>query len=69
MTVNHELAAARGGPPEKSNVTKSTPAKPTRAKYILNLDKIPQLSDAEKIRLREVTKKYAFRANDYYLGL
>ncbi len=72
MTVNHELAAAQGGAPKRSTgatLGQSTPEKRTRAKYILNLDKIPQLSDAEKIRLSEVTKKFAFRANDYYLGL
>ena len=41
----------------------------TRAKYILNIDKIDQLSAEEKERLKEVTKEYVFRANDYYLSL
>lgn len=46
-----------------------TPEKRRRAKYILNLDKVPQLSDEERARLKEVGKRYAFRANDYYLSL
>jgi KamA family protein len=40
-----------------------------RARYILTVDKIPHLTDDEKARLKEVTQKYAFRANDYYLSL
>jgi len=40
-----------------------------RARYILNIDKIPHLTEQEKARLKEVTQKYAFRANDYYLRL
>ncbi|MFQ5500290.1 MAG: KamA family radical SAM protein [Candidatus Zixiibacteriota bacterium] len=40
-----------------------------RAKYILNVDRISQLSTEEKQRLAQVTKKYAFRATDYYLSL
>lgn len=40
-----------------------------RARFVLNVDKIPQLSDIERARLKAVQKKYAFRANDYYLGL
>ncbi len=40
-----------------------------RAKYILDIDKIPNLSTDEKARLKKVTEKYAFRANDYYLNL
>ncbi len=40
-----------------------------RAKYILSIDKITQLSDEEKAKLKEVSKRYAFRANDYYLSL
>ncbi len=40
-----------------------------RARYILNINKIPQLSPDEKMRLAEVVNKYAFRANDYYLSL
>jgi len=40
-----------------------------RAKYILDIDKISNLSTDEKVRLKKVTEKYPFRANDYYLNL
>lgn len=40
-----------------------------RARFVLNTDKITQLSDLEKQQLRAVSEKYAFRANDYYLNL
>jgi len=43
--------------------------KKRRAKYILNIDRIQQLSDTEKAKLKEVSKRYVFRANDYYLSL
>ncbi|HSH00015.1 MAG TPA: KamA family radical SAM protein [candidate division Zixibacteria bacterium] len=46
-----------------------TPEARKRAKYILNLDKVTQLSESERSRLKEVTKRYVFRANDYYLSL
>jgi len=40
-----------------------------RIKYIRNIDKISQLSRQEKEELKQVTVKYAFRANEYYLNL
>ena len=40
-----------------------------RARFVLKIDKIEQLSATEKECLKEVTKRYAFRANDYYLSL
>ncbi len=40
-----------------------------RSRHVYSLDRISGLSDAEKARLKEVTKVYAFRANEYYLGL
>ncbi len=40
-----------------------------RVRYIRNIDGIAQLTEAEKIRLKEVTKIYPFRATDYYLSL
>ena len=40
-----------------------------RAKYVRKLDQIEQLSDAEKEKLKPVSEKFVFRANDYYLGL
>ncbi len=43
--------------------------KKKRAKYILNIDKIPQLTELEKEKIKEVSKRYVFRTNDYYLSL
>lgn len=40
-----------------------------KARFILNLDKIPQLDSEERKQLQKVTEKYVFRANDYYLNL
>lgn len=40
-----------------------------RAKYILNIDRVSQLSPEEREKLKAVADKYAFRVNDYYLGL
>ncbi len=37
--------------------------------YVVDINKIGGLSDEEKKDLKEVVEKYAFRANDYYLGL
>jgi KamA family protein len=41
----------------------------TKPKYITRIDKLPHLTDREKAELREVEEKFAFRVNDYYLGL
>ena len=38
-------------------------------KYIRDLDELKKLSHDEKNRLKKVTEKYGFYANDYYLGL
>ncbi len=48
---------------------KDTPEKRQKARFVLNLDKISQLTDAEKKQLQKVNEKYVFRANDYYLNL
>jgi len=40
-----------------------------RVRYIRDLQQIPQLSSEEKEKLKAVSDKYAFRANDYYLDL
>jgi len=40
-----------------------------RVKYIQNVDQIPNIPAAEREVLRKVAKVYAFRANEYYLGL
>ncbi|HOO97202.1 MAG TPA: KamA family radical SAM protein [Caldisericia bacterium] len=38
-------------------------------RYITKLDDVVQLDPDERQKLKEVTKKFAFRANDYYLSL
>ena len=40
-----------------------------RVKYINKVDQIPNITEAEREKLREVSKRYVFRANDYYLSL
>jgi lysine 2,3-aminomutase len=40
-----------------------------RAKYVRKLDQIEQLSADEIKKLKPVSDKFVFRANDYYLGL
>lgn len=49
--------------------TATATTKRRRAKYILNIDRIAQLSDDEKKRLKAVSQRFAFRTNDYYLTL
>jgi len=41
----------------------------TKIRYITNLDQLEHLTEAERATLREVTEKFAFRVNDYYLSL
>lgn len=53
----------------ESAKNKSDQDKKRRARLILNINKVSHLSDIEKARLKEVSDKYAFRSNDYYLGL
>ncbi len=38
-------------------------------RYITKIEKVPELSDGEKVRLKEVTDKFAFRSNEYYQNL
>ncbi len=40
-----------------------------RVVYSNNIDKIAGIPDRERAMLKEVAQKYAFRINDYYLGL
>jgi lysine 2,3-aminomutase len=40
-----------------------------KPKYLTRIDQIPELSDAEKDRLRPVGEKFVFRTNDYYQSL
>ena len=38
-------------------------------KPVLRVDQIKQLSDEERSALVEVSRRFAFRSNDYYLSL
>lgn len=40
-----------------------------KLKYLTKIDKLTQLSAEERIRLKKVTDKFAFRANEYYLSI
>ena len=45
------------------------PAARRRVKYYRHVDEIPELPPEDRERLGDVCQRYAFRANDYYLGL
>lgn len=38
-------------------------------RYVTDIDRLTRIPAFERERLKEVAKKYAFRVNDYYLGL
>ncbi|WP_096198952.1 KamA family radical SAM protein [Bacillus sp. FJAT-45350] len=38
-------------------------------KYIMNIDKIKDIPEAERERLKKITDKFVFRVNEYYLNL
>ncbi len=38
-------------------------------KYITNIDRITQIPEEERKRLKAITDKFVFRVNEYYLGL
>ncbi len=40
-----------------------------KLRYITDIDKIAQIPADQREKLKQVSKKYAFRLNDYYLGL
>ncbi|WP_239618243.1 KamA family radical SAM protein [Cohnella mopanensis] len=40
-----------------------------QVKYITKLEELPHLSDGERAALKQVTDKFVFRLNDYYLRL
>ncbi|ULO05645.1 KamA family radical SAM protein [Paenibacillus sp. 19GGS1-52] len=40
-----------------------------KVKYITDINRVAMLSELEKVSLREITDKFVFRANDYYLSL
>jgi len=41
----------------------------TQMKRLIKIEQLEQLSEQEKIRLKEVTEKFPFRSNEYYLSL
>ena len=43
--------------------------KPKRTKYIRKISDVEQLTEKEQEELQEVTDKFVFRANDYYIKL
>ncbi len=44
-------------------------ASTTNPRYLTSVDQIAQLTDAERSALEEVSRRFAFRSNDYYLSL
>jgi KamA family protein len=46
-----------------------TTASKRRVKYVRSLSRVEEIPDDERSKLELVSQKYAFRANDYYLGL
>ncbi len=52
-----------------STQVEPSPALERRVKYIRDVDRIPNIPDEEREKLRKIAGKYAFRANDYYLEL
>lgn len=38
-------------------------------KYVTDIDKITQIPEAERAKLKKITEKFVFRVNEYYLGL
>ena len=38
-------------------------------KYIMNIDKITNIPEEERERLKKITEKFVFRVNDYYINL
>lgn len=46
-----------------------SPAGVRGVKYITDVNRVPNIPDADRARLNEVAKRYVFRVNDYYLGL
>ncbi|NOX56702.1 MAG: 4Fe-4S cluster-binding domain-containing protein [Planctomycetes bacterium] len=52
-----------------SPATDAAPQLKRRLKYFRTIDHVKGLSESEKHALAKVTKRYAFRANDYYLRL
>ncbi len=41
----------------------------TQPRYVIDMDRITQIPEDERNRLKQITEKFVFRANEYYLGL
>src|SRR5690606_12348073 len=41
----------------------------TQPKYITDVDKITQIPEEERKKLKKITDKFVFRVNEYYLNL
>ena len=46
-----------------------TATSPRRIQYVNRIENVSGLPPEQREALREVTQRYVFRANDYYLGL
>jgi KamA family protein len=43
--------------------------RPTKVRYIRNLDQVAEIPERDRAVLQRVAERYVFRSNDYYLGL
>lgn len=41
----------------------------SQPRYIINIDQIKEIPESDREKLKEITEKYVFRVNDYYLNL
>jgi KamA family protein len=56
--------------PTLSHASHQTPSSGVRGvKYITDIDRVPNIPDADRARLKKVAERYVFRVNDYYLRL
>lgn len=55
--------------PQLSLAPESTPSTGHKVRYIRSLEQVEGLTELEKKQLEEVSERYVFRANDYYLKL
>ena len=53
----------------ESKINMLNPISVTQMKYLTKIEQLEQLSEQEKNRLKDVTDKFSFRSNDYYLSL
>lgn len=53
----------------ESKINMLNPISVTQMKYLTRIEQLEQLSEQERNRLKEVTGRFAFRCNDYYLSL